>query len=88
MTNVPNPVKVKTQECFTWGATDNEKGEIAVDIKSEKLCAKVWAMPGLAQLKTNIQSTDGGKSANKLRFGGQGVSFEGAAASGAGNTQP
>ena len=87
MTNVPDPVKVKKQECFSWGKIDNSKGEIAVTVKTGDLCAKVWAMPGLAQLKTNIAGTDGGKSANTLRFGGQGVSFEGAD-TGAGNTQP
>ena len=78
MTNVPDPVKVKKQECFKWGQTDNTKGEIAVTVGTTDLCAKVWAMPGLAQLKTNIQGQDGGKTANTLRFGGQGVSFEGA----------
>lgn len=88
MTNVPNPVKVKAQECFKWGEINNDKGEIKVVVTSTGLCAEVWAMPGLAQLKENIASTDGGKATNTLKFGGQRVSFEGAAASGAGNTQP
>jgi len=77
MTNVPDPVKVKKQECFKWGTADDKTGEISVTVTTTDLCAKVWAMPGLAQLKTNIEGTDGGKKAKALKFGGQGVSFEG-----------
>ncbi len=82
MTNVPNPVKVKSTTCFTWGTGSDTTGEIGVTVGNEGLCAKVWAMPGLSQVKANITSTDGGKKTNTLKFGGQGVSFEGAAAAG------
>ena len=79
MTNVPNPVKVKNLACFTWGTGTNDTGEIGVTVNDSGLCGKVWSMPGLAQVKVNITSTDGGKTTNALKFGGQGVSFEGTA---------
>ena len=76
MTNVPNPVNAKTESCFTLGAGDNTTGVIAVTLGTGGLCAQVWALPGLAQLNANIASTEGGKAANTLKFGGQGVKFQ------------
>lgn len=74
MTNVPNPINAKTEPCFTLGAGDNTTGEIAVTVGNNGLCAQVWALPGLAQLLANINSTEG-KAAGTLRFGGRGVNF-------------
>ncbi|MDA3054581.1 MULTISPECIES: type II secretion system protein [unclassified Campylobacter] len=78
MTNVPSPIMVKKETCLAWGTPNNTTGEIPVTVTATgTLCSKVWAMPGLSQLKANIAGTEGGKSANTLKFGGQGVSFEG-----------
>lgn len=75
MSGVTSPVKVKNKECFSLGAKDNDKGEITVTIGSDGLCAKVWNLPGLAELKANITGTAGGKTQNTLKFGGQGVKY-------------
>jgi len=75
MTGVTSPVTVKGTACFTLGAKDPTKGEITVTVGSGNLCDKVWALPGLAELKANITGTAGGKTANTLRFGGQGVKY-------------
>ena len=75
MTNVPNPINVKRDTCLTWGAGNNNLGEIAVTIAETGLCADVWAMPGLAQVRANIEGTADGKTANTLRAGGMSVVF-------------
>lgn len=78
MTNVPNPIKVKADTCFTLTApTAPNATEIGAVIAEQGLCTQVWKMPGLAQLKANINGTAGGKTAKTIKVGGQGVSFEG-----------
>ena len=83
MSNVASPVSIKGQDCLTIGAANGDA--IGATVGKQGLCAQVWAMPGLAQIDALIASTDNGKAANTLRFGGQGVSFTGAAAAGNGN---
>ncbi|MDA3079801.1 MULTISPECIES: type II secretion system protein [unclassified Campylobacter] len=78
MTKVPSPIKIKTETCLTWGATDNTRGEIEVSINDAGLCGKVWAMPGIAQIKGHIASDEGGKKTpNTLKAGGISVVFNG-----------
>lgn len=83
MTNVPNPVKAKTDACLTIGnvgvtgaaATDPKEGEIKATIGVTGLCAKVWDLPGLKNIKAIIESHDN-KTANTLKFGGVGIKYE------------
>ena len=83
MTNVSNPVKAKTNECLTIGAVgsataaagDPKEGEIKATIGETGLCAEVWKLPGLQNIKTIIKS-DQDKTADTLKFGGTGVKYE------------
>ena len=72
MTNVASPVNAKGQPCLTPDATkvDNKNGTIEVAIGTNGLCADVWAMPGLKEVKKNID-----ENTNKLKFGGKGVVY-------------
>ncbi|QKF60439.1 type II secretion system protein [Campylobacter curvus] len=73
MSNVPNPVKAKTDTCLTIG-NDAGNGTIGATIGEDGLCKDVWKLPGLVQLKDNITSNDN-KTANTLKFGGMGVKY-------------
>ena len=76
MSNVASPVKAKTNDCLTIGTPDNAKGEISATIDATNgLCKDVWALPGLKNIKTIIESNDN-KTANTLKFGGMGVKYE------------
>ena len=72
MTNVASPVNAKGKPCLTPDASDidNKNGTIKVTIGEDGLCADVWAMPGLKEVKKNI--TD---NTSKLKFGGKGVVY-------------
>ena len=83
MTNVANPVKAKTNECLTIGVVgsataaegDPKEGEIKATIGETGLCADVWKLPGLQNIKTIIKSNQD-KTADTLKFGGTGVKYE------------
>ena len=83
MTNVSNPVKAKSDNCLTIGAagvagatgTSPKEGEISATIGATGLCAKVWDLPGLKNIKAIIESSDN-KTANTLKFGGVGIKYE------------
>ena len=70
VTNVPNPVNVKSQECFKVTSLVDENGTANVTVTKTGLCARVWDMPGLKQVDKNIAD-----KGNKLLFGGQGVVY-------------
>ena len=74
MTNVPDPVMAKGENCFQWGQGDDAEGNITVTVGDGGLCPKVWAMPGLAQVKAQIEDNGGA-----MKFGGQGVVYSPAA---------
>lgn len=77
MTNVPNPIKVKKETCLTVTGYDQSAGEAKMSVvDSTALCARVWAMPGVSQVKSIIASTIGNKSADSYKFGGKGVQYE------------
>lgn len=77
MTNVPNPIKVKKETCLTVTGYDQGKGEATMSVvDSGALCARVWAMPGVSQVKAVITSTIGNKTQNTYKFGGKGVQYE------------
>ena len=76
MSNVKSPIKIKNNDCLKINtATGNStSGEIGLDIGVNGLCAKVWELPGLANVKTLIESNDN-KTANTLKFGGMGINY-------------
>ena len=77
MTNVPNPIKVKKETCLTVTGYDQAAGEAQMSVvDNTALCARVWAMPGVSQVKSIIASTIGNKSAGSYKFGGKGVQYE------------
>ena len=49
-------------------------GEIGLTIGEDGLCKDVWKLPGLANVKTLIKSSDN-KTANTLKFGGMGIKY-------------
>ena len=77
MTNVPNPIKVKKETCLEVTKYDNKLGEATMSVtEGTGLCARVWAMPGVSQVKAVIASTTGNKTANTYKIGGKGVQYE------------
>ena len=77
MTNVPNPIKVKSHTCLEVTSYSNSKGEATMSIHEDnELCKRVWAMPGVSQVKAIIKSTTGNKTVNTYKFGGKGVQYE------------
>ena len=78
MTNVPNPIRVKNQTCLEVTGYDNNLGEATMSVidTAGTLCARVWAMPGVSQVAATIRRTNGNKTANTYKFGGQGVQYE------------
>jgi prokaryotic N-methylation motif domain protein len=77
MTNVPNPIKVKKETCLEVTKYDNKLGEATMSVTvGTGLCARVWAMPGVSQVKAVIASTTGNKTVNTYKFGGKGVQYE------------
>jgi len=77
MTNVPNPIKVKKETCLTVTGYDQGNGEAKMTVgDTTDLCKRVWAMPGVSQVKAVIKSTTGNKTTNTYKFGGKGVQYE------------
>ena len=77
MSNVKSPIKIKNQDdCLKIkaGTGNATSGEIGLEIGVNGLCAKVWELPGLANVKTLIESSDN-KTANTLKFGGMGIKY-------------
>ena len=75
MSNVKNPVDTKNGKCLEVGAGNNTNGEIKMTIGVDGLCEQVWKLPGLADVKTLIESSDN-KTANSLKFGGMGIKYK------------
>jgi len=76
MSNVKNPIKIKNDDCLkiNTGVGNATNGEIGLDIGVGGLCAKVWELPGLANVKTLIESHDN-KTGGTLKFGGMGINY-------------
>lgn len=75
MSNVKNPVNAKNDKCLEVGTGNNTNGEIGITIKTDGLCKQVWELPGLADVKALIESSDN-KTANTLKFGGMGIKYK------------
>jgi prokaryotic N-methylation motif domain protein len=75
MSNVKTPVKAKDDECLEVRPGNNTSGEIGITVKTGGLCEQVWKLPGLADVKTLIESSDN-KTANSLKFGGMGIKYK------------
>lgn len=69
MTNVANPVKVKSLECFKALAPTAGDDTISVTVTTTGLCGQVWGMPGLSQINARITKDTG------LKFGGKNVNY-------------
>ncbi|QKF91956.1 type II secretion system protein [Campylobacter sp. CCUG 57310] len=71
MTAVSVPVKAKSNDCLliTQPATDAQ--ELSVEIKEDGLCAQVWALPSLKEVKKSITDNN-----SKIKVGGQGVKYQ------------
>ncbi|WP_459900848.1 type II secretion system protein [Campylobacter concisus] len=75
MSNVKSPIEIKNKyTCLTVGTGNATSGEIGLTIGVDGLCAKVWELPGLANVKALIESSDN-KTANTLKFGGMGIKY-------------
>ncbi|MDA3052040.1 type II secretion system GspH family protein [Campylobacter sp. JMF_01 NE2] len=68
MTKVSHPVKAKSAECLTVTKLEDNDGNATFTFGNTGLCAKVWSMPGLKQIKDSAK--DG-----SITFGGKGVNF-------------
>ena len=75
MSNVKTPIMAKNDKCLEVGAGNNTKGEIGITIKTDGLCKNVWELPGLADVRALIESSDN-KTANTLKFGGMGIKYK------------
>ncbi|WP_298083049.1 prepilin-type N-terminal cleavage/methylation domain-containing protein [uncultured Campylobacter sp.] len=69
MTNVANPVKAKSDTCFTVGSPANDSISVTIG-NTSTLCKQVWEMPGLKQISDRIA-----KDSGKLKFGGKNVNY-------------
>ena len=74
MSNVKSPIEIKNKKCLTVGTGNSTSGEIGLTIGEDGLCAKVWELPGLANVKTLIKSSDN-KTTDTLKFGGMGINY-------------
>lgn len=75
MSNVKSPIEIKSKyTCLTVGTGNATSGEIGLTIGEDGLCKDVWKLPGLANVKTLIESHDN-KIANTLKFGGMGIKY-------------
>ena len=75
MSNVKSPIEIKSKyTCLTVGTGNATSGEIGLTIGEDDLCKDVWKLPGLANVKTLIESHDN-KTANTLKFGGMGIKY-------------
>lgn len=69
MTNVANPVRVKSLACFEAHSPTTGNDTISVTVTDTGLCGQVWSMPGLSQINTRITADHG------LKFGGKNVNY-------------
>ena len=75
MTNVSNPVKVKTDNCLEVkepATAADLTGAIEVEVGTTGLCNKVWELPGLKSVKDGLTTKD---NKNYLKFGGIGIDW-------------
>ena len=82
MTNVPNPVKAKTEECLNLGKINNKNGTVVATIKVGGLCQSVWDLPSMRTIAALITGTTTASTSSvaaatgKLKFGGTGIKWE------------
>ena len=75
MSNVKSPIEIKSKyTCLTVGTGNSTSGEIKLTIGEDNLCGDVWKLPGLANVKALIKSSDN-KSTDTLKFGGMGIKY-------------
>ena len=74
MSNVKSPIEIKNNKCLEVGTGNATSGEIGLTIGEDGLCKDVWKLPGLANVKALIVSSDN-KTANTLKFGGMGIKY-------------
>ena len=75
MSNVKSPIEIKSKyTCLTVGTGNATSGEIGLTIGEDGLCKDVWKLPGLANVKALIESSDN-KTTNTLKFGGMGIKY-------------
>ena len=74
MSNVKSPIEIKNKKCLTVGTGNSTSGEIGLTIGEDGLCKDVWKLPGLANVKTLIKSSDN-KTTDTLKFGGMGINY-------------
>ena len=75
MTNVSNPVKVKTDNCLEVkgpATAADLTGAIEVEVGTTGLCNKVWELPGLKSVKDGLTTND---NKTYLKFGGIGIDW-------------
>ena len=75
MTNVSNPVKVKTDNCLEVkepATAADLTGAIEVEVGTTGLCNKVWELPGLKSVKDGLTTKD---NKTYLKFGGIGIDW-------------
>ena len=75
MTNVSNPIKVKTDNCLEVkepATATNLAGAIEVVVGTTGLCSKVWELPGLTSVKDGLTTND---DKTYLKFGGIGIDW-------------
>ena len=75
MTNVSNPIKVKTDNCLEVkepATAADLTGAIEVEVGTTGLCNKVWELPGLKSVKDGLTTKD---NKTYLKFGGIGIDW-------------
>ena len=75
MTNVSNPIKVKTDNCLEVkgpATAADLTGAIEVEVGTTGLCNKVWELPGLKSVKDGLTTND---NKTYLKFGGIGIDW-------------
>ena len=75
MTNVSNPIKVKTDNCLEVkgpATAADLTGAIEVEVGTTGLCNKVWELLGLKSVKDGLTTND---NKTYLKFGGIGIDW-------------
>ena len=73
MTNVSNPVKAKTDNCFEVIGPSTTSGALEVTVGTAGLCSKIWELPGLKSVNDSLTTTTDNKK--YLKFGGIGIDW-------------
>lgn len=73
MTNVANPVKAKTDNCFEVKGPSTTSGALEVSVGTAGLCSKIWELPGLKSVNDSLTTTTDNKKV--LKFGGIGIDW-------------